>query len=230
MATTILNPARFNPNVGNGIRGSFFFEGYGLGAAPNNGNVNGANTSFKAYVQGGSIVPATAAFNIIGAGTVGDPLRMSQFNGFVVPSPITVNVTNQFISAEFAGYESASAQARYGLSNLGNAFFQEVGDNFDTERQNIAGEWLVSGNGALISVKATLLSHSDTLNSSLGGVFGSFQPMTGEREWILESSLAQFQQQDSSVATFRIDLALTSNTNTILDTAEITLEVQTQTA
>jgi hypothetical protein len=211
--TTISNPASFSS-----VRTAFNTEGYGI------------STSFLAYAQGAGIVPATAAFNAIGAGTGGDPLQLSQFSGFVVPSPITVNVTNQIISAQFAGYESAFAQARYGLSNLGNAFFQEVGDNFDTERQNIAGEWLVSGNGALISVKATLLSHSDTLYSNLSGVFGSFQPMTGEYEWILESSLAQFQQQDSSVATFRIDLALTSNTNTILDTAEITLEVQTQTA
>lgn len=218
MATTILNPAKFNPNSGNGIRGSFFNEGYGISG------------SFKAYAQGAGIVPATAAFNQIGAGTVGDPLRMSQFSGFVVPSPIQVNVTNQTIYAQFAGYESAYASARYGLSNLGNAFFQEEGDSGNTERQNIAGEWLVSGNGALISVKATLLSHSDTLYSNLSGTFGTFLPMTGEYEWILDSSLGQFQSQDSSDATFRIDLALTSDTNTIIDTAEITLSVQTQTA
>lgn len=213
MATTISNPASFSS-----VRTAFNAEGYGI------------STSFFAYRQGGGIVPATAAFNAIGAGSGGDPLQMSQFSGFVVPSPIQVNVTNQVITAQFAGYESAFAAARYGLSNLGNAFFQEEGDNFDTERQNIAGEWLVSGNGALISVKATLLSHSDTIFSSLGGTFGTFLPMTGEYEWILDSSLGQFQQQDISVATFRIDLALTSDTNTILDTAEITLEVQTQTA
>jgi len=78
MAVTILNPARFNDDGGVGgrqfIRAAFFDEGYGV------------SSSFKAYAQGAGIVPATAAFDIIGAGTAGDPLRMSQFSGFVVPS------------------------------------------------------------------------------------------------------------------------------------------------
>ena len=78
MAVTILNPARFNDDGGVGgrqyIRAAFFDEGYGV------------STSFKAYAQGAGIVPATSAFDVIGAGTAGDPLRMSQFNGFVVPS------------------------------------------------------------------------------------------------------------------------------------------------
>lgn len=77
MAVTIVNPARFN-NDGLGtrryIRAAFFDEGYGV------------STSFKAYAQGAGIVPATSAFNGIGAATGGDPLRMSQFSGFVVPS------------------------------------------------------------------------------------------------------------------------------------------------
>lgn len=77
MAVTIVNPARFNDD-GLGtrrfIRAAFFDEGYGV------------STSFKAYAQGAGIVPATAAFDGIGAGTAGDPLRMSQFSGFVVPS------------------------------------------------------------------------------------------------------------------------------------------------
>jgi len=80
MAVTIVNPARFNDD-GLGtrrfIRAAFFDEGYG------------SSTSFKAYAQGAGIVPATSAFDAIGAGTVGDPLRMSQFNGFVVPSFVT---------------------------------------------------------------------------------------------------------------------------------------------
>jgi len=77
MAVTIVNPARFNDD-GLGtrrfIRAAFFDEGYGV------------STSFLAYRQGGGIVPATSAFDAIGAGTAGDPLRMSQFSGFTVPS------------------------------------------------------------------------------------------------------------------------------------------------
>jgi hypothetical protein len=81
MAITILNPARFNDDGGAGtrrfIRAAFFDEGYG------------SSTSFAAYAQGAGIVPNTAAFNAIGAGTAGDPLRMSQFSGFTVPSLVS---------------------------------------------------------------------------------------------------------------------------------------------
>jgi len=78
MAITILNPARFNGDGGTGtrrfVRAAFFDEGYG------------SSTRLSAYAQGAGIVPATSAFNQIGAGTSGDPLRLSQFSNFTVPS------------------------------------------------------------------------------------------------------------------------------------------------
>jgi hypothetical protein len=70
--TTISNPASFSS-----VRTAFNAEGYGI------------SNSFFAYRQGGGIVPATSGFNTIGAGTGGDPLQLTQFNGFTVPSPIT---------------------------------------------------------------------------------------------------------------------------------------------
>jgi hypothetical protein len=70
--TTISTPARFSS-----VRTAFNAEGYGI------------STSFFAYRQGGGIVPATSGFNVIGAGTAGDPLRMSQFSGFTVPSLVS---------------------------------------------------------------------------------------------------------------------------------------------
>ena len=99
MAITILNPARFNDDGGLGgrnfIRAAFFDEGYGV------------SSSFKAYAQGAGIVPATAAFDGIGAGTAGDPLRMSQFSGFVVPSLVTGFFTTSLTEGSYAsgGYE-----------------------------------------------------------------------------------------------------------------------------
>jgi hypothetical protein len=72
MATTISNPASFSS-----VRTAFNTEGYGI------------STSFFAYRQGAGIVPASAYFNAIGAGTGGDPLQLSQFSGFTVPSPAT---------------------------------------------------------------------------------------------------------------------------------------------
>jgi hypothetical protein len=72
MPTTVSTPASFSS-----VRTAFNTEGYGI------------STSFFAYRQGGGIVPATSGFNAIGAGTAGDPLRMSQFSGFTVPSLVT---------------------------------------------------------------------------------------------------------------------------------------------
>lgn len=77
MPTTISNPATFSS-----VRNAFNTEGYGT------------STSFFAYRQGGGIVPDTSAFNIVGAGTAGDPLQLSQFSNFTVPSVITLNNDN----------------------------------------------------------------------------------------------------------------------------------------
>jgi hypothetical protein len=76
VATTISNPASFSS-----VRTAFNTEGYGI------------STSFFAYRQGAGIVPATATFNAIGAGTGGDPLQLSQFSGFTVPSPGAIMTT-----------------------------------------------------------------------------------------------------------------------------------------
>lgn len=75
MATSISNPASFSS-----VRTAFNTEGYGI------------SNSLFAYRQGGGIVPATAPFNAIGAGTAGDPLQLSQFSGFSVPSIVVDTV------------------------------------------------------------------------------------------------------------------------------------------
>jgi hypothetical protein len=78
MARTILNPARFNNDGGLGtrlyVRTAFFDEGYGV------------SERFSDYKRGGPIVPNTAAFSGVGLGTVGSPLRLSQFSGLFIPS------------------------------------------------------------------------------------------------------------------------------------------------
>jgi hypothetical protein len=211
MATTISNPASFSS-----VRTAFNAEGYGI------------STSFFAYRQGGGIVPATSGFNAIGAGTGGDPLQLSQFSGFTVPSPIQVNITDHYIYSGAGGFDFAEAVATYALSDAGNAYFTITGDTFLQE--NYAGEWLVSGNGALVSAKATVLSQSLGSGSILYGVYNTFQPLTSLRQWSLSSTAAQADSQDSALVTIRIDLALTSDTNTILDTAEIQLETRAETA
>lgn len=68
MPTVISSPASFSS-----VRTAFNTHGYGI------------STSLFAYRQGGGIVPSSSTFNAIGAGTAGDPLQLSQFNGFSVP-------------------------------------------------------------------------------------------------------------------------------------------------
>lgn len=144
-------------------------------------------------------------------------------------NPVQVNVTDQYYFAGNGGYESAYAETIYGLSELGSAFYEITGDT-STGIQTIPGEWLVSGNGALVSVKATILSQSIGSESALIGTFDTFLPLTSTHDWKLYSSLGRFDSADSSEVTFRIDLVLTADTSVILDTATIQLSVQTQTA
>ena len=103
MATTIINPAQFNSGGGNSIRSAFNTEGYGV------------SESFLAYRQGGGIVPATAAFDGIGAGTEGDPLQMSQFSGFVVPS--LAFFTTSLTEGSEGTYGSGNAREGYSTTN-----------------------------------------------------------------------------------------------------------------
>jgi len=115
MAITILNPARFNDDGGLGtrrfVRAAFFDEGYGV------------SNRLSGYAQGAGIVPATAAFNQIGAGTVGDPLRLSQFSNFTVPSlgaTVTTGSYGEFFGGgkgteyytkEWTGFNNASPES-----------------------------------------------------------------------------------------------------------------------
>lgn len=183
--------------------------------------------SLSEYKRGGPYVPSgtTSAYGTIP--TTDSNIALGLFRG-TQKVVVAVNVTDQYIYSGSGGYDYAEATATYGLSNLGNAFYIIGGDFY--EEQNYAGEWLVSGNGALISAKATILSQSLGAGSSLSGTFNTFQPLTSQRAWTLTSIAAQADSQESGGVTFRIDLALTSDTNTILDTATIQLETRAETA
>lgn len=102
MTTTISNPATFSS-----VRSAFNTEGYGI------------STSLYAYRQGGSIVPATSAFNVIGAGTAGDPLRLSQFSGFTVPSQATVYVDSLSVDASVGNVFNGEAECAVFFNNNG---------------------------------------------------------------------------------------------------------------
>jgi hypothetical protein len=83
------------------------FQNLGYGAA---------NNSFFAYRQGGGIVPSSSTFNAIGAGTAGDPLQLSQFNGFSVPD--LLRFTTTFTATNPADATKFNCSARATSGNL----------------------------------------------------------------------------------------------------------------
>lgn len=121
MAITIIDPARFAADGGLGtrrfVRAAFNDEGYGV------------SNRFSAYAQGGSIVPDQAYFNSIGAGTAGDPLRLSQFNGLVAPRRGAKLITGSSSQSGGGGKGVAYwALSSYGYTTSGT--FSDVPDEF----------------------------------------------------------------------------------------------------
>ncbi len=216
MAVTILNPARFtNDPAGSRrmIRTAFFDEGYGVSG------------SFKDYRQGGPIVPATSAFNVIGAGTAGDPLRMSQFSGFTVPSQLAISISNDYIAAD-AVYESDFDinQTTYTLSRGGFIIASHFSTNGGgTDGSTSYTSWVTpqsETNAALYEVRATKVS-GDAFQPT-GSALGTWLPLTSDRGWDLNlTGVGRF----DCVLTIEIRDAATQ---TIQDTATITMMAKNQ--
>ena len=214
MAVTIVNPARFNDD-GLGtrrfIRAAFFDEGYG------------SSTSFFAYRQGGGIVPATSAFDVIGAGTAGDPLRMSQFSGFTVPSPVVISIANDTITAD-AVYESDFDfnSTTYGIYSNGliAAFATSTNGGANDGLTNGTNWVTPTSSASLYEVRATKVS-GDAFQPT-GSDLGVWLPCTSNREWqLLLSGIGRF----DCVLTIEIRDAATQ---TIQDTATITMMTKNQ--
>ena len=209
MATTISNPASFSS-----VRTAFNSEGYGI------------STSFFAYRQGGGIVPATSGFNAIGAGNGGDPLRLTQFNGFVVPSPQTVNIADYTGYASDSNLEYAIASSSYQLFGDGTVYWAKQEGGLATDGY-LPGEWLTSGSASGISAKATILSSSNSSGAAINGTFGSWIDITAvQPQWnVNATAITNFGPvNESAYVQFTLQLAQTSDLTTILDSATITLQ------
>jgi hypothetical protein len=194
MPTTISNPASFSS-----VRSAFSAEGYG------------SSTSFFAYRQGGGIVPATSAFNVIGAGSAGDPLRLSQFSGFTVPSPVVINISNQ--SLVNITYEPFPTYIRYRLNSNGKAY-QVNNDIGNSTVTTYLEDWVVPNSSASdYEVFATV-----TNGANLQGDLNTWVPLSFTRDWILESNIVE----ESFTAEFTIQIRKIG-TSTVLDTANISL-------
>lgn len=88
------NPTTFGAGAtgpAGSVRFAFFNEGYTRTGSEVPGDpVPNPPLNLLAFREGGGIVPASGtAFDQIGAGTAEDPLKLSQFSGFTVPSLVT---------------------------------------------------------------------------------------------------------------------------------------------
>jgi hypothetical protein len=159
--TTISNPASFSS-----VRTAFNTEGYGI------------STSFFAYRQGGGIVPATSGFNAIGAGTGGDPLQLTQFNGFTVPSSVvfTPDGGPSSIDPEYLSQDVSNEVAEISIFCSQSATWNYVED-VDSRLGNPAASVSVA-NGASATDITFTLEKNDTgtsqrvyeLSGTSGGV------------------------------------------------------------
>lgn len=221
MATTISNPATFSS-----VRSAFSAEGYGT------------STSFFAYRQGGGIVPATSAFNVIGAGTAGDPLQLSQFSGFTVPSQTpVVSLGNHILdtAAEVDDGNTTSATTYFRMNSDGTATYQYSFGGIDETPINgayldnvlIATDsgtstietWLDSGAASDVSIYVTATGSSLLFGSSALNTYLSLG--TSRYFAVRASRTASGTTSASTVLT--VSLVSTSNTSNVLDTASINI-------
>ncbi len=228
MATTISNPASFSS-----VRTAFNAEGYGL------------STSFFAYRQGGGIVPATSPFNAIGAGTGGDPLQLSQFNGFVVPSPSgTASLSAHTLSATALAYNDVACsaltaleirndRALYGLANANGDDNTMIIDGTDyanpsgTSGYIAVQNWLSAGGDvSLWSCQAVPISGTPDAGSAATNTWLS---MSSNRLWSVTAASNSSQRSRSKIFSFTLQLALTSDTSTVLASATMQLSASSTT-
>lgn len=143
-------------------------------------------------------------------------------------SGTTVNITNQTLTASATNYESASAEAQYILLNTGVAQYSRIEDSIQTT-DNITGEWLSTGTASDISVKFTVLSWSGNYPNS-STTFGTWTSLSADQYisvWAGAVSSSGTVTQNS-YGLIKVDLAFTSDTSTILDTANIEFSVTAQ--
>ena len=216
MPSVISNPASFSS-----VRTAFNAEGYGI------------SDSFFAYRQGGGIVPATAPFDGIGAGTVGDPLQLSQFSGFSVPSPTgTVYLENVSLNAVSQAYNDTPTSSLAGVRMLDSGAFQGIINDDNTSGWYTLFNWRTGGSTAPWSFRSTQTfangggggtSTADGTYTT-GWVAASTLP-----QWTVATNTNQFQRFGSVTRIFTLELALTSDTSNVLASASISIQSSSQT-
>ena len=216
MAVTLPFPVRFSQ-----ICNGFNVEGYGF------------SNSFNAFRRGGGIVPNTTPFNQIGLATVSEPLRMSQFNGFTIPSRtgsvFLADVGLDAVTTEY-GDQLGSALSAVRMLNTGQ-FQGLVNENGGTTDWYNLFYWRTGGDSNFWSYKAFLLDGGRAGMTIInGGYTTDWLSTSNSPEWdVAAYTSAPFQRTAYATRQFRLDLALTTNTSNIVASAIITLNASSRT-
>ena len=156
------------------------------------------------------------AFLAIGAGTAGDPLRLSQFSGFSVPSPVVISLTsltglNYINNIVMAG---ETAIAVYQIASNGKVYKTQGATTTEVE------QWCTP------TSEASNYEVYATLNSSAGGgldsgTTGAWLSLNTNRTWaVYESTSGNLSSVELGMQIRRI------GTSTVLASATITLEAE----
>lgn len=224
------NPTTFGAGAAGpagSVRFAFFNEGYTRTGSELPGDpVPNPPLNLFAFREGGGIVPASGTtFDTIGAGTLEDPLRLSQFSGFTVPSPTgTVYMEAVSLNASNQEYNDQPGSALAGVRMLDTGEFQGIINDSDQVGWYTLFNWRTGGATSFWSFRAT---------QTLGGQSGSnIVNGTYTTGWVAASTLPQwdvagysnsFQRFGQATRTFTLELALTSNTSNVLASASISI-------
>jgi hypothetical protein len=141
----------------------------------------------------------------------------------------SVNITDQTLLVSAAGFDSASADAKYSLLSDGTARTLEISD-FLFNDVAIPDEWFVGGAISDFSVRATATVFNLGQNGFFQGTLNTWESLTTTREWQLSISVFGQGQDDTARVDLTIDIAYTADLSKIIDSANIVLIVSARTA
>lgn len=139
----------------------------------------------------------------------------------------SVDVENIIQSENAIGFESASASLTYYINSDGTVRVVSLTSEGGTSFENTvySSSWLLGGVAADISVRAVLLSSS---GETPFGTFGQWESLSSSNYgWGTQASATTNfgTVTNTSAVEFRIELAYTADTSTVIDSAVIDFDV-----
>lgn len=236
------------------VRFAFFNEGYTVSGSEIPGEPRPpAPANLLQYAQGGGFVPNTSIFDAIGAGTAGDPLRLSQYSGFTVPpSSAIATLTNHTGIVEHSvnapsGEASTFTELRIGNNGAitiqgstgwSSSYFSQgtilIDDveywdsSFDGSQSDPINvqNWLIGGGNSLYSCRGTIQAGStspDGFTTFRYGTFGSWISLAGSPTFSVQTSATSSYPNRAITLVLLLEFARTDSLSNILGSCTITI-------